>query len=187
MRSQVIFLDRDGVINRLRRGDYVKCWSEFEFLPGSVEAIVQLSQAGYGLIVITNQAGIGRGYMTEADLQQIHERMLAHLRAAGGEVMAIYYCPHAPEAHCSCRKPKPGMLLQAAVDWQLDLDQTLLIGDSLKDIQAGKAVGCETILVQSGDGIPPRMDIQPDHIFADLAQAAQWILHHRGKGELDES
>ena len=116
MRPETFFLDRDGVINRQLPDDYVKTWREFEFLPRAKEALRLLTEAGLRLVIVTNQRGIARGLMTEADLQDIHTRMLAELSDAGAQIAAIYCCPH-DHGQCRCRKPQPGMLRQAQMDF----------------------------------------------------------------------
>ena len=147
-RRPTIILDRDGVINRKPpRACYVRNWSEFEWLPGVQGALRELKQAGYRVIVISNQAGIARGAMTEADLLEIHRQMVREVTRAGGGVDAIYYCPHHWDDGCECRKPKPGMLFQAQRDFNLDLTRTLFIGDDERDGQAADAAGCPSLLV----------------------------------------
>lgn len=149
--KKVVFLDRDGVINKkMPTGDYVKSWGEFEFLPGSIEAVRLLTEAGYEIYVISNQAGIARGVMSEDMLLDVHGKMDAELRAHDGKLAAIYYCPHNRDAGCDCRKPKPGMLIQAALDHQINLANAIFIGDDARDEAAGKAAGVRTIFLQPG-------------------------------------
>ena len=145
---EAVFLDRDGVLNRrptLAR--YVRRWGEFEWLPGAREAVALLKRAGCRLFLITNQAGLASGQIAPQDLAEIHHRMQQDLRSAGGELDAIYVCPHSPDAGCKCRKPKPGMLLQAAREHVFDLKSAIFIGDDEKDVQAGQAAGCRTFRV----------------------------------------
>jgi D-glycero-D-manno-heptose 1,7-bisphosphate phosphatase len=145
MNYTTIFLDRDGVINRKRDDDYVKDWGEFEFLPGAKEALQLLTANNIRVIVVTNQRGIARGWMSDADVQDVHARMIAEVAPA--KIDAIYYCPH-DNNQCECRKPKPGMLLQSQRDFpDIDFAQAMFIGDSLSDMQAGAAVGCRTVLI----------------------------------------
>jgi D-glycero-D-manno-heptose 1,7-bisphosphate phosphatase len=152
--KKVVFLDRDGVINRKPpRADYVKCWEEFEFLPGAIDAIKLLNQHGYIVIVVTNQPGIARGMMTEADLQYIHNRLQAELQAHGAHIDRIYYCPHGWDEGCDCRKPKPGLLYQAARELNLNLSKSILIGDDERDIVAGNTAGCKTYMISTEDGL----------------------------------
>jgi len=147
MNYTTIFLDRDGVINRKRDDDYVKHWDEFEFLPGVKEALKILTEQNYRLIVVTNQRGIARGWMTMDDLHEIHARMIGELAQSGAEIIAIYCCPHDKD-QCDCRKPQTGMFLQAQRDFpDLAFTESVLIGDSLSDMQAGAALGCRNILI----------------------------------------
>ncbi|MBE3122255.1 MAG: D-glycero-beta-D-manno-heptose 1,7-bisphosphate 7-phosphatase [Thermoplasmata archaeon] len=146
--KKVIFLDRDGVINKKPpKAEYVKKWNEFEFLPGAIEALELLTKNGYHVYLITNQAGIARGVMTESDLRSIHEHLQRELHNNKAKIDGIYYCPHGWDENCECRKPKPGMFFQAARDHQLDLSKTVFIGDDERDLQAGNAAGVKTILV----------------------------------------
>lgn len=145
---KVIFLDRDGVINRKApEGDYVKNWGEFEFLPGAVTALKMLVRASYELYLISNQAGISRGLFTEADLGEIHKRMEMALGREGVSFAGIYFCPHGREDGCECRKPKPGLLFRAARENRLNLKNIIFIGDDERDMAAGRAAGCKTVLV----------------------------------------
>ena len=144
---KTVFLDRDGVINRLRQGDYVKSWSEFEFLPTAIPAIRCLSQAGCRLIIVTNQAGVSKGIVSPEVLETIHQKMVIEIENGGGRIDAMYYCPHRDEDNCRCRKPKPGLLEQAIREHTVDPISRFLVGDSLRDIVAGQAVGCKTCLV----------------------------------------
>lgn len=147
-RPKAVILDRDGVLNkRSEEGMYVRNWSEFKWLDGSIEAVRLLKESGYYVIVITNQAGIARGIMTESDLTYIHERMKEELYENGYSLDAIYYCPHGWNDGCECRKPKPGMLFRAQRDFHLDLTRTFFVGDDIRDKQAGDAADCKTILL----------------------------------------
>jgi len=144
--EQIVFLDRDGVINK-NRDDYVKTWDEFEFLPNTKKAIKLLNDNGYKIIIITNQSVVGRGIIPEKTLTGIHEKMLKELNECGCRIEKIYYCPHAPWDNCGCRKPKSGLLLKAAKDFDIDLKKCYFIGDSETDVEAGKRAGCKTYLV----------------------------------------
>jgi D-glycero-D-manno-heptose 1,7-bisphosphate phosphatase len=146
--KRVVILDRDGVLNKKPpKAEYVRRWEEFYWLPGAVEALQLFKQSGFQVVLITNQAGIARGVMTEADLAAIHERMQAELAKGGASVDRIYHCPHGWDEGCECRKPKPGMLFQAQRDLHLDLTQTCFIGDDERDAQAADAAGCPCMLV----------------------------------------
>lgn len=140
---KVAFIDRDGTINkRAPKAEYVASWAQFEFLPGSVEGLKILSSAGYELYVISNQSGIARGMVTPAALQDIHARMTASLAKEGVTIHGIYFCPHGWHDGCQCRKPRAGMLYQAAREYDIDLTRSILIGDDICDIEAGRAAGC---------------------------------------------
>jgi D-glycero-D-manno-heptose 1,7-bisphosphate phosphatase len=142
-RKKTVILDRDGVLNRRPpRASYVKGWTEFHWLKGALEALRRLRQADYRVVVVSNQAGIARGAMTEADLAEIHRRMKEDAEAAGGGIAAIYYCPHEWDAGCECRKPAPGMLYQAQRDLNLDLSRTYFAGDDERDGEAAERAGC---------------------------------------------
>jgi len=147
-RRPAVILDRDGVLNeKPPRAHYVRDWTEFKWLPGAKETLRRLNEAGFRVIVVSNQAGIGRGAMSENDLLEIHRQMVREAEASGGRIDAIYYCPHDWDAGCECRKPKPGMLFQAQHDFNLDLSRTLFIGDDERDAQTADAAGCLAALV----------------------------------------
>ena len=147
-RRPTVFLDRDGVLNeRPPRAQYIRSPAEFHWLPGSKEALRLFNDAGYRVVIVSNQAGIGRGVMTARDLELLHEWMRTEVRLAGGRIDAIYHCPHDWNAGCECRKPRPGMLFQAQRDFDLDLTRTLFIGDDERDKEAAEAAGCPSALV----------------------------------------
>jgi len=175
-----VFLDRDGVINE-ERSDYVKSWREFQFLPGALEAMASLTEAGLPLIVITNQSAIGRGLVSAAEVREIHRRMVAAIEEVGGRIAQIYCCPHTPEQHCECRKPRSGLLLSAAREHDLELARCYLIGDKLTDIAAGQAVGCQCVLVRSGlgDSQDGSMSMDPPgglFVCQNIGEAAAWVI-----------
>jgi D-glycero-D-manno-heptose 1,7-bisphosphate phosphatase len=149
-KGPAIFIDRDGVINCLRPGDYVLKWSQFVFVPGIREALKQLSSLGLPMIVISNQAAIGKGMLDPAGLEEITARMNEALLADGTSLAAAYYCPHKIEDDCPCRKPKPGLLLSAAADFNIDLSRSIFIGDSETDVQAAHAARCTPLLLGAG-------------------------------------
>jgi D-glycero-D-manno-heptose 1,7-bisphosphate phosphatase len=151
MHRPAIFLDRDGVIND-NRADYVKNWVEFCFLPGALAALQKLATLGWPTVIITNQSAIGRGLISQASIEQIHRQMIEAIHWAGGRIHGIYYCPHPPEDGCNCRKPRPGLLLQAQAHLHIDLARSILVGDAVSDLQAAQAVGSLPILVKSGRG-----------------------------------
>ena len=146
---QAIFVDRDGTLNR-ERADYVKSWQEYEWLPGALDALAVLAMLGVPILVVTNQSAIGRGILDPGVLHAIHAQAQAEAQAAGGRLDDFLVCPHAPADNCACRKPKPGLLLDAAVRYNLDLQRCVFVGDSLTDMQAAEAAGCPWILLRSG-------------------------------------
>ena len=150
--NSAFFLDRDGVIIH-NRDNYVRSWEDVEFLPSSLQALKLLSQTAYKIIIVTNQSAIGRGLITIEQAEVINLRLIKVIADAGGHVDGLYICPHAPDDHCFCRKPLPGLILQAADELSIDLPSSALVGDALTDIQAGSAAGIKTlILVKSGRG-----------------------------------
>jgi D-glycero-D-manno-heptose 1,7-bisphosphate phosphatase len=148
---KLVILDRDGVIN-YDSAEFIKKPAEWKPLPGSLEAIARLNQDGYRVVVATNQSGIGRGLFDMAALNAIHEKMHKALGLAGGRIDAVFYCPHAQDANCNCRKPKPGLLEDIAHRFNTELADVPCIGDSLRDLQAAAAVGAQPILVLTGKG-----------------------------------
>ena len=153
-RRPAILLDRDGVLNEKAPGDgYVRNWTEFKWKPDAKESLRRLNEAGFRVIIVSNQAGVARGDLTEADLKEIHLRMVRDAEQAGGRVDAIYYCPHNWDDGCECRKPKPGLLFQAQRDFSLDLSRTLFVGDDERDAQAADAAGCGSALVSESKSL----------------------------------
>jgi D-glycero-D-manno-heptose 1,7-bisphosphate phosphatase len=145
---KAVFIDRDGVINQKpREGEYITSWGDFHILPGVAEAIALLKKAGYAVIVVTNQRCVAKGLITIPELEEIHDRMRESLARSGATLDGIYYCPHDYQSQCKCRKPAPGMLLEAADALGLDLGSSWMVGDSGIDIQAGKNAGCKTARV----------------------------------------
>ncbi|MES0350746.1 MAG: D-glycero-beta-D-manno-heptose 1,7-bisphosphate 7-phosphatase [Desulfobacteria bacterium] len=183
---KIVFMDRDGIINKDRR-DYVKSWSEFEFLPKSLDALKLLRLNGYHIILVTNQSVINRRMVTEAGLKVIHEKMTRAVVDHGGSIEAVYYCPHVPEDGCGCRKPEPGLIYRAQADYGLDLSSTCMIGDSFKDIGCARRAGCgRVILVRTGHGkeaehLCQEADIKPDHVADDLMTAVEWLLNENSE------
>ena len=137
--KSAVLLDRDGVINASPAGRYVTSWEEFHFLPGALPALRRLKNAGKTVLIVSNQAGVGRGILSRTKLDQITRKMLQAIRAAGGIVQTVYYCTHRPKAACACRKPKIGMLRKAAREHRLDLTRSFLVGDHEKDIELNTA------------------------------------------------
>lgn len=177
---KLIILDRDGVINQDSE-QFIKNPDEWIALPGSLEAIARLNQADYRVVVATNQSGIARGLFDMNTLNAIHQKMIERAQLVGAELDAIFFCPHVREEHCDCRKPQPGMFNEIAKRFDMNLRGVPTVGDSLRDLQAGYAVGCQPYLVLTGKGkktketggLPPNT-----LIFANLAQAVEHILAH---------
>lgn len=162
--------------------DYVKSPEEWIPIPGSIEAIARLSQAGYRIAIATNQSGVGRGYFSQADLDAMHRKMLQLVEEAGGRIDAICYCPHRPEDDCDCRKPLPGLLRQIQQHLGLDIRGCYMVGDSLRDLEAGVAMGCRPVLVRTGKGQAsasklPRDELGEVWILDDLSAFADAILN----------
>lgn len=175
---KAVFLDRDGVINE-DRDDYVKNIHELKVFPQVPETIRKLNDAGFAVFVISNQQGVAKGIIAEMDLYAIQNEIARQVESAGGKIAGFYYCTHLSSEKCACRKPQPGMLLRAAREHDVEFGESFMIGDSEKDVIAGKKVGCRTVLVLSGHvGSKGSMDdgCEPDHVASNLAEAADWVL-----------
>lgn len=180
-KPKAAFIDRDGVINEER--NYVHRIEDFVLLPGAAQGLALLRDAGFRLIVVTNQAGIARGYYDQSAMDRLHVHLREQLAMQGVALDAIYFCPHHPQGSvqglavdCDCRKPAPGMLLQAAKDFDLDLSASVLIGDKLSDVQAGKTAGVgRAVIVESGHEVDAVARLQADGVAADLLAAAQLL------------
>jgi len=171
-----VLMDRDGVINHDSE-DFIKSPEEWRPIDGSLEAIALLNKHGYDIMVVTNQSGLARGLFDLSMLSKIHDKMHRLLAQKGGQIAAIYYCPHGPDDLCNCRKPKPGLLEQFALEKNVDLKSVFFIGDSLRDIQAAQAVGAKPILVLTGKG-QLTLDKNPNlniPVFENLYAAVQFI------------
>ena len=171
---KLIVLDRDGVIN-FDSDQFIKSPEEWKPIPGSLEAIARLNESGWRVVVASNQSGVGRGLFDMDTLNAINEKMIKSLAQVGGRLDAIFFCPHAADSTCDCRKPKPGMFLQIAERFNVDMHCVPVVGDSLRDLQAGMAVGCAPYLVLTGKGPKTQADpaLPPEtRIFPDLAAVA---------------
>jgi D-glycero-D-manno-heptose 1,7-bisphosphate phosphatase len=170
--SKAVFLDRDGVLTR-ERSDYVKTPDELEVLPGIGPPLRNLRKMGFRLVIVTNQSVVGRGLATDNEMGRIHEKLQSELKRMGCSVDAIYYCPHLPGAGCSCRKPEPGLILQAAKDLGINVASSWMIGDKEIDLEAAKRAGCRGVRVETNQG--------------DLQEAALSIIsaeEKAGNGEI---
>lgn len=161
-----LFLDRDGVIIE-NRDQYVRSWDDVAFLPGALDALAALRQSRYALVIVTNQSVVGRGIITLAEADAINRRLVAEIEKNGGRVDGVFVCPHAPAIACDCRKPRPGLLLQAAAALDLELSESVMVGDAISDLLAGQNAGIRrTFLVRTGRGaaqalLPEAAEIQP--------------------------
>lgn len=179
--DKVVFLDRDGVINE-DSPEYIKSWSEFRFLPGSLTALNLLHTSGFTCIVITNQSAVNRNMISEATLDEIHRNMKRRVSDRGGSILDIFYCPHRPDEGCNCRKPQPGLILSARGKYRIDPAASWMVGDSLKDIACARNAGCgHAVLVRTGNGrlTEPMLAEQKtpaDYVADDLLAAARWIV-----------
>jgi D-glycero-D-manno-heptose 1,7-bisphosphate phosphatase len=174
---KLVILDRDGVINH-DSPSFIKSPDEWEPIPGSLEAIARLNHAGYHVVLATNQSGVGRGLFDMATLNAIHEKMVRALAQVGGRIDAIFYCPHAADAGCECRKPKPGMLRSIGDRFDTDLAGVPAVGDSGRDLEAAVAVGAAPILVRTGKGLKTIAtgDLPPGtRVFDDLAAVSRML------------
>lgn len=178
----VVFLDRDGIIN-VNRDDYVKTVDEFVFLPGVLEGLAKLKEAGITTVVISNQAGVGRGLIDPAELERINQTMLRAAAEHGGEISGLYYCTHRKEENCECRKPEVGLFRKASAEMGFSLAGSYFVGDARSDIEAGHRAGCRTVLVLTGKssaGDAETWSCKPEHVATDLPSAVDWILSMSG-------
>jgi D-glycero-D-manno-heptose 1,7-bisphosphate phosphatase len=194
MTNHAIFLDRDGTLNE--ENGHITTPDQFRLYNFAAEAVRLINQSGRMAVVLTNQSGIARDYLTEATLLKIHERMEGLLRSQGARIDAIYYCAHHPDygpapyrIHCDCRKPRPGLVVKAASDLNLDLSRSYVIGDRYRDVEAGHAAGARGVMVLTGFGREeyesdrrcwPR---QPEYVAEDLLEAVKWVLRRRDDKE----
>ncbi len=196
MFRKVVFLDRDGVINR-DSPNYIKSVAELEFLPGSLEALRLLSAHGFSLMVATNQSAVNRGLIAAETLDEIHRRLRTEAGAQGAGILDILVCPHRPDERCACRKPKPGLLVAARAKYGFDLSTAVMIGDSVRDIECGVNAGVgTTVLVRTGNGAAAERELAsrrllPDLVADDLLGAVGGLLGSdlraigsRGRGEV---
>ena len=178
---KLVILDRDGTIN-VDSDEFVKSADEWQPIPGALEAIARLNHAGWHVAVASNQSGLGRGLFDVASLNAIHAKMHKLLGQAGGRIDAVFYCPHSPDEGCNCRKPLPGLFEQIGERFGVDLKATHVVGDSLRDVQAGALVGCQPHLVLTGKGEALRGRPLPENfpagtrVHEDLAAFADWLV-----------
>jgi D-glycero-D-manno-heptose 1,7-bisphosphate phosphatase len=181
-----IFLDRDGVIIQ-NKSDYVRNWREVKFLPGALLALKRLSALDRLIVIVTNQSAVNRGILSDEQVRVMNEQILAIIRAAGGRVDGVYLCPHSPRENCACRKPQPGLLLQATREFSIDLSTSWMVGDALSDIQAGQAAGvrqCALLLTGRGKdqlNLSQAKNLPRFSIFDDLASMTDYLADERGE------
>ncbi|MFQ3788621.1 D-glycero-beta-D-manno-heptose 1,7-bisphosphate 7-phosphatase [Halomonas sp. A29] len=179
--SRLVILDRDGVINH-DSDDYIKSLAEWIPYPSSIEAIARLSRAGWTVAIATNQSGIARGYYDEVTLAAMHTELERQVGEAGGKIAHIAYCPHGPDDGCACRKPLPGLLIQIRDALELNsLEGSWMVGDSLRDLQAGEPMGCRPVLVRTGKGRRTEAKgtgLDGAILFDDLAAFVDRLLSH---------
>lgn len=181
--EKVVFLDKDGVINQ-DSPDYVKSWAEVAFIPGSLDAIRRLTEAEFSIILITNQSAVNRQLMTREGLNYMLNKLVHTVADHNGVITDTFYCPHTPEEGCGCRKPLPGLIYQACRRYAIDLASSCMIGDSVRDIECGKAAGCGyNILVKTGNGPAAEKELSekglfPEYIAKDLLDASNWLVTH---------
>jgi len=177
-----VILDRDGVLNAEAAGGFVRQADDWVWLPGALDALGRLSTAGLRLSVATNQSAVGRGLMSVEDLTQVHARMLAEAEFAGAVIAAVHVCPHAPWQSCACRKPRPGLVLEAIAASGLPGTDTQLVGDDLRDIEAALAAGIRPVLLRSGKGGRHAEDVgrRGVPVYDDLAGYAEALLADLG-------
>ena len=183
---KLVILGRDGILN-LYRDDHVKAPEEWEPVPGALEAVARLNQAGWHAVLATNQSGIGRGLVDMASLNAVHRHMMQLLAEKGGRIDAVFFCPHAPEEECDCRKPLPGLMQQIAIRYGLEnlMSRVPMVCDTARDLQAAQAAGCEPHLVRTGRAAtlsPEQLalwvgGIDDVQVHADLAAFAEFVLH----------
>ena len=176
MANRAVFLDRDGTI--AIDVPYCRRPEDFKLFPNTARAIKLLNEHGYKVIVITNQSGVARGYFDEDTLDKIHQKMVGELAEKDARIDGVYYCPHHPDDHCECRKPKPKMILQATKEHDIDLNCSFMVGDTPMDIQAGRNAGSRTVLLSSNIA-ESELEASPDYTAPDIYAAALWIINQK--------
>lgn len=173
--DRAVFLDRDGTVN-INRPEYLYRIEDFRFAPGAILALQKLSELDYEIIIVTNQSGIGRGYFKESDVSKLHNWLINELKKNGIRIDRVYYCPHLPRDNCSCRKPKIGMLLKAAKDFNISLAKSWLIGDDERDIIMAREANLKTIKI--GEKMNKKLEVEPNYYVENLKEAVEIIISH---------
>ena len=190
MKQKVLFIDRDGTLVEEPADNQVDAISKVVLMRGVIPSLLRLQQAGYRLVMVSNQDGLGTASFPEEEFKPAHEFILDLFESQGIEFDEIFICPHLPSDNCDCRKPRTGLLEKAAAELNLDLSRSFLVGDRWSDIRCGAGAGCSSVLVLTGYGrgdnkyIGPGQDVQPDHVAEDLAGAVQWIAKQIGEQEV---
>ena len=181
----VVFIDRDGVINEDVIGDYIKRWEDFHFIKGSREALQKLTRAGFEIVIVSNQAGIGDGIYPESALKEITQKMLDEFQKDGVKIAGIYYCLHGKNENCECRKPKTGLFERAAKEICFNRSESYFVGDKKSDVEAGKKFGLRMLFVLTGHGTNDQKHLNssepPEQILPSLKEAVEYIIATRGK------
>ena len=176
-KTWTLFLDRDGVINKRIIDDYVKNIDEFIFLDGVLDALKIFSRLFGRIIVVTNQRGIARGLMDAADLELINQYMVTEVKNNGGRIDSIYHCPHDKDENCLCRKPEPGMLIEAQNDYpEIDFSKSVMVGDSDSDMELGRSKGLKNVFISDAAGADPA-DVSADMLFPSLIDFARYLIN----------
>lgn len=189
---KVVFLDRDGVIN-VDSPDYIKSWSEVRFIEGSLSAVKRLNDAGFTVMIVTNQSAVHRKLIAVDELDRIHRRIQQAAIAKGGRIADVFFCPHLPDEGCACRKPRPGLIRAAQERYAIDMENSVMVGDSAGDIECARRAGCgHAVLVETGNGKKALVDlarkgIVPDRTAENLAAAAEWIVSRSRSPERKKS
>ncbi|MBO9493723.1 D-glycero-beta-D-manno-heptose 1,7-bisphosphate 7-phosphatase [Thalassotalea sp. G20_0] len=185
--TRLVILDRDGVINE-DSDQYIRSEQEWLPIPGSIEAIARLSSAGYNVVVATNQSGLARGYFTGKELDAMHNKLIRLVKEQGGHINGIYYCPHGPDDHCQCRKPATGLIDQIFTDYDASPAETWVVGDSLRDLQAGVRSGCKVALVLTGKGVKTHAKLieHPEAISGSLSGSRDVAVYNNLNSFVEE-
>ncbi|MBO9480355.1 D-glycero-beta-D-manno-heptose 1,7-bisphosphate 7-phosphatase [Salinisphaera sp. G21_0] len=185
--TRLVILDRDGVINE-DSDQYIRSEHEWLPIPGSIEAIARLSSAGYRVFVATNQSGLARGYFTGKALNAMHDKLIRLVKEQGGHIDGIYYCPHGPDDHCQCRKPATGLIDQIFTDYDASPAETWVVGDSLRDLQAGVRSGCKVALVLTGKGVKTHAKLieHPEAISGSLSGSRDVAVYNNLNSFVEE-
>jgi D-glycero-D-manno-heptose 1,7-bisphosphate phosphatase len=188
-KRRYVLLDRDGVINRRLPGGCVTSWAQFEFLPRVLHALRLLAENGFAALVISNQAGVGKGLLSSKELNGITQRFLLETALSGGDIAQVYYCCHTTEERCGCRKPQPGLIARAQLEYDFNPEETFFVGDSPSDLRAAAAAGCPSIEIRRGAFLDPyprgeAMALVASSLYEAAEMILERVIHHARKGVL---